>query len=154
MLNNEYKQAFIFIIYNASLYEHSQRTTGNAQLTTKKMKTIILGATTNPARYAYLAAHRLSAAGHEIVNIGIKKGELAGVPIVPAQEPLSDVHTVTLYIGPKLQAQYYDYLVKTKPKRIIFNPGTENQELVSLAEANGIEPVFACTLVLLSTGQY
>lgn len=118
------------------------------------MKTLILGATTNPARYAYLAAHRLSAAGHEIVNIGIKKGEVAGVPIMLPQEPLQDIHTVTLYIGPKLQVQYYEYLIKTKPKRIIFNPGTENQELVSLAEANGIDPVYACTLVLLSTGQY
>jgi len=118
------------------------------------MKTLIIGATNNEARYAYLAAHRLVAAGHEIVNIGIKKGEVAGVPITPPSEPLQDIDTVTLYIGPRLQPQYYDYLIKTKPKRIIFNPGTENQELISLAEANGILPVFACTLVLLSTGQY
>ncbi|MEH6304102.1 CoA-binding protein [Olivibacter sp. CPCC 100613] len=118
------------------------------------MKTLILGATTNPARYAYLAANRLNAAGHEIVNIGIKKGSVAGVNIVPAGAPLPDIHTVTLYIGPKLQPQYYDYLMKTKPKRIIFNPGTENDELATLAKMNGIEPVYACTLVLLSTGQY
>ncbi|WP_134087652.1 CoA-binding protein [Olivibacter sp. XZL3] len=118
------------------------------------MKTLILGATTNPARYAYLAANRLVAAGHEIVNIGIKKGVVAGAEILPPGEPLHDVHTVTLYIGPKLQEQYYDYLMKTKPKRIIFNPGTENEELVALAKANGIEPVYACTLVLLSIGQY
>ncbi|MDX3916462.1 MULTISPECIES: CoA-binding protein [Olivibacter] len=118
------------------------------------MKTLILGATTNPARYAYLAANRLVAAGHEIVNVGIKKGAVAGVDIVPPREPLHDIHTVTLYIGPKLQGQYYDYLMKTKPKRIIFNPGTENDELAALAKTNGIEPVYACTLVLLSTGQY
>lgn len=118
------------------------------------MKTLILGATNNPARYAYLAAHRLVAAGHEIVNIGIKKGEVAGVPIQTVGKPLLDIHTVTLYIGPKLQEQYYDYLIKTKPKRIIFNPGTENEELANLARANGIVPVYACTLVLLSTGQY
>jgi len=118
------------------------------------MKTLILGATNNPARYAYLAAHRLVAAGHEIVNIGIKKGEVAGVQIQPANEPLPDIHTVTLYVGPKLQEQYYDYLIKTKPKRIIFNPGTENEALANLARASGIVPVYACTLVLLSTGQY
>lgn len=118
------------------------------------MKTLILGATTNPARYAYLAANRLVAAGHEIVNIGIKKGAVAGVDIVPPGDPFTDIHTVTLYIGPKLQTQYYDYLIKTKPKRIIFNPGTENDELAALAKANGIEPVYACTLVLLSTNQY
>lgn len=117
-------------------------------------KTLILGATPNPTRYAYLAAHRLTAAGHEIVNIGIKKGEVADVPIQLPAEPLHDIDTVTLYIGPKLQEQYYKYLVDTKPKRIIFNPGTENAQLASLAEANGIEPVYACTLVLLSTGQY
>ncbi|GAA4805088.1 CoA-binding protein [Olivibacter ginsenosidimutans] len=118
------------------------------------MKTLILGATTNPTRYAYLAAHCLVAAGHEIVNIGIKKGTVAGVPIQAAAAPLADIDTVTLYVGPKLQQQYYDYLIKTKPKRIIFNPGTENPELVALAEENGIAAVFACTLVLLSTGQY
>lgn len=117
-------------------------------------KTLILGATTNPARYAYLAAHRLTAAGYEIVNIGIKKGDVAGVPIEAPTTPLTDIHTVTLYIGPKLQVQYYDYLLKTKPKRIIFNPGTENAELVKLVESSDIEAVYACTLVLLSTGQY
>lgn len=118
------------------------------------MKTLILGATNNPARYAYLAAHRLVAAGHEIVNIGVKKGELAGMPILLAAAPLPDIHTVTLYVGPKIQQQYYDYLIRTKPKRIIFNPGTENPALATLAEESGIEVVNACTLVLLSTGQY
>ncbi|QNL50684.1 CoA-binding protein [Olivibacter sp. SDN3] len=117
-------------------------------------KTLILGATTNPARYAYIAAQRLTGAGHEIVNIGIKKGDVAGVPIEAPAAPLADIHTVTLYIGPKLQPQYYDYLLKTKPKRIIFNPGTENAELANLAQSNNIEAVYACTLVLLSIGQY
>ena len=117
-------------------------------------KTLILGATPNPSRYAYFAAHRLTAAGHEIVNIGIKKGDVAGVPIQLPSEPLQDIDTVTLYIGPKLQEQYYKYLIDTRPKRIIFNPGTENEQLAALAKENGIEPVFACTLVLLSTGQY
>lgn len=117
-------------------------------------KTLILGATPNPSRYAYLAAHRLTAAGHEIVNIGIKKGDVAGVPIQLPSEPLQDIDTVTLYIGPKLQEQYYSYLMDTHPKRIIFNPGTENAQLVALAKEKGIDTVYACTLVLLSTGQY
>jgi uncharacterized protein len=117
-------------------------------------KTLILGATTNPARYAYLAAHRLVAAGHEIVNVGIKHGEVAGAVIQPRGEALPGIHTVTLYIGPQRQPEYYDYLIKTKPKRIIFNPGTENSELETLAKQQGIETVQACTLVLLSTGQY
>lgn len=117
-------------------------------------KTLILGATPNPSRYAYLAAHRLTAAGHEIVNIGIKKGDVAGVPIQLPSEPLQDIDTVTLYIGPKLQEQYYSYLMDTHPKRIIFNPGTENAQLVALAKEKDIDTVYACTLVLLSTGQY
>lgn len=120
----------------------------------KQKKTLILGATTNPARYAYLAAHRLVAAGHEIVNIGIKKGESAGVEIQPAGAVLPDIHTITLYIGPQRQPEYYDYLIETHPERIIFNPGTENPELEALAKQHGIEVLRACTLVLLSTGQY
>lgn len=117
-------------------------------------RTLILGATNNPARYAYLAAHRLTAAGHEIVNIGIKNGEVSGVTIQSAGEALPGIHTVTLYIGPQRQPAYYDYIVNTRPKRIIFNPGTENPELEALAQQQGIEVVRACTLVMLSTGQY
>jgi|SRR5690606_278797 len=117
-------------------------------------KTLIIGATPNPGRYANLAAHRLVQAGHDIVNIGIKRGEVAGVPIQPPSDPRHDIHTITLYIGPQIQPQYYQYIVDTKPQRLILNPGTENPELENLARENGIEPVRACTLVLLSTGQY
>lgn|SRR5690606_23952190 len=117
-------------------------------------RTLILGATPNPARYAYLAAHRLVASGHPIVNIGIKRGDVAGMPIQPAGEPLPGIHTVTLYVGPAHQPAYYDYILATRPKRIVFNPGTENPELRALAAAAGIETLEACTLVLLSTGQY
>ncbi|MGB4773930.1 MAG: CoA-binding protein [Daejeonella sp.] len=117
-------------------------------------KTLILGATTNPSRYANLAAHRLVSRGHKIINVGIKSGEVAGVPIEKAEFIHSDVDTITLYLGRGHQQEYYDYILKTKPQRIIFNPGTENEELESLAEKNGIIPVQACTLVMLSTGQY
>lgn len=119
-----------------------------------KKKTLILGATPNPARYAYLAAHKLTAAGHPIVNIGIKKGEVAGVEIEKAEAIYNDIDTITLYIGPPHQSELYTYIISTNPKRIIFNPGTENLELKELAEKNGIETEEACTLVLLSTNQY
>lgn len=119
-----------------------------------KKKTLILGASTNAERYAYLAAHRLKKHGHPIINVGIKSGEVAGVPIERAQTIHSDVDTITLYIGPNNQPDYYDYILKTNPKRIVFNPGTENPALESLARANGIETLEACTLVLLSSGQY
>lgn len=117
-------------------------------------KTLILGATPNADRYAYRAAHMLTAKGHPIINIGIKQGEVANVKIEKPAKPYQDVDTITLYIGPDLQAQYYDYILETKPKRVIFNPGTENSEFKVLLDRNNIEAIEACTLVLLSTGQY
>lgn len=116
--------------------------------------TLIIGASPNPARYAYLAAKMLTEKGHSIVNVGIKAGEVAGIPIEKPSEIHTDVDTITLYIGPHLQPDYFDYILKTKPKRVIFNPGTENDELEALLEENHIEAIEACTLVLLSTGQY
>ncbi len=117
-------------------------------------KTIILGATPDPSRYAYLAANRLKAKGHTIVNVGIKKGEVAGVEIEKPQQIHTDIDTITLYVGPQNQPGLYQYILNTKPKRIIFNPGTENDELEQLASKQGIETLEACTLVLLSIGQY
>ena len=116
--------------------------------------TLIIGASPDPSRYAYLAAKMLTEKGHSIVNVGIKTGEVAGVPIEKPSAIHTDVDTITLYIGPHLQADYFDYILSTKPKRVIFNPGTENDELEVLLKENKIEAVEACTLVLLSTGQY
>jgi predicted CoA-binding protein len=117
-------------------------------------KTLILGATPNADRYAYRAAHMLTAKGHPIVNVGIKQGEVAGVKIEKPNTPYQDIDTITLYIGPDLQVGYYDYILETKPKRVIFNPGTENYEFEKMLDLHGIEALEACTLVLLSTGQY
>lgn len=117
-------------------------------------KTLIIGATPNADRYAYRAAHMLTAKGYDIVNIGIKQGEVAGVKIQKPDQPFTDIDTVTLYIGPDLQPSYYDYILETKPKRVIFNPGTENYEFEKMLDQHNIEPVQACTLVLLSIGQY
>lgn len=116
--------------------------------------TLIIGATPNPTRYAYRAAHMLKSKGHPIINIGIKKGEVAGEEIHLPSQIHTDVHTITLYIGPDTQPGYYDYILQTNPKRVIFNPGTENPELELLLKTNGIQAEEACTLVLLSTGQY
>lgn len=119
-------------------------------------KTVIIGATTNPSRYAYLAAEMLTEYGHEIVPVGIKSGTVFGKNILDiAQRPaITQVDTITLYIGPAHQPEHYDYLLSLKPKRIIFNPGTENPELMTLARAQQIDPLEACTLVLLRSGQY
>lgn len=117
-------------------------------------KTLILGASTNPARYSYLVANKLVRKGFPIVNVGRKTGKVAGEEIEPAEVIHDDIDTVTLYVGPQNQAPYYDYILKTNPKRLIFNPGAENQELADKAREQGIEVVEACTLVMLNTGQF
>ena len=120
----------------------------------EKKKTLVLGASENPARYSNLAINRLTNNQHPVVAIGRKKGMVAGIPIETERIPWDDIDTVTLYLNSRHQQEYYDYILSLHPKRIIFNPGTENEELAALALKNGIRPLEACTLVMLSTGQY
>ena len=117
-------------------------------------KTLVLGASANPARYSYLVINRLHTYHHPIIAIGKREGNVAGVPIVTSQEHIHDLDTITLYLNPTNQKPYYNYILSLKPKRIIFNPGTENEELYRLAKEQGIECQEACTLVMLGTGQY
>jgi len=119
-------------------------------------KTVIIGATTNPARYAFLAARMLREYNHEIVPVGIKDGQVFGKEILDIFErpAVTDVDTVTMYIGPQRQAEHIDYILNLKPRRIIFNPGTENDEFIRRAEEQGIETVEGCTLVMLRSNQY
>ena len=117
-------------------------------------KTVVLGASSNPGRYSYLAVNKLRAFGHPVIAIGKKKDVVDGVDIQDKPSAETGVDTVTLYLNPERQKEYYDYILSLKPKRLIFNPGSENEELEKLAKANGIKPMEACTLVLLSTGQY
>lgn len=116
----------------------------------EKKKTLVLGASTNETRYANIAVHRLVAAGHPVEAVGLRPGHIGEVPIQQGQPALSGIHTVTLYLNPDNQKPFYDYILGLKPTRIIFNPGTENSELVRLVKAQGIETENACTLVLLS----
>lgn len=117
-------------------------------------KTLIIGASTNPDRYAYRAAHNLVSQGHEIIQIGVKDGEVANEPIHTELKSFEDVDTVTLYVGPKHQAAYYDYVIGLKPNRVVFNPGTENMEFFEKLIEAGIDYEASCTLVLLATDQY
>jgi predicted CoA-binding protein len=117
-------------------------------------KTLVLGASDNPARYSYRAVHQLKRHGHEVVPVGIRKGQVAGLAIHTDRPVDADVDTVTLYVGPQNQPAWYDYILDLKPNRIIFNPGTENPELEKLAQERGIRTEETCTLVLLSIGQY
>ena len=120
----------------------------------QQKKTLVLGASENPSRYSYLAIKRLRRHDHPVVAVGRRKGQVDDVPISKEQVPQTGVDTVTLYLNPSNQVEYYDYILNMHPKRIIFNPGTENEELIKRAKENNIQPVMACTLVMLSTGQY
>ena len=121
---------------------------------TGNKKTLVLGASANPARYSFLAINSLRKHQHPVAAIGRKEGRVLDVDIVTEKESLGTVDTVTLYLNSTHQKEYYDYILSLHPKRIIFNPGAENEELYALAKKNGIQPLEACTLVLLSTGQY
>lgn len=117
-------------------------------------KTLVLGASENPARYSFEAVTRLKKFGHEVVAVGRKAAVVAGVQIETEPPAVKEIDTVTLYLNPTAQKPYYDYILSLHPKRIIFNPGTENDELEELAKRIGIASLEACTLVMLNTGQY
>lgn len=119
-----------------------------------KNKTLVIGASEDTSRYSNMAVKRLLGKGQDVVAIGKKTGNISGVDIMIEKAQTDDIDTVTLYINPMHQKPYYDYILSLNPRRIIFNPGTENEELETLAEERGIKAIEACTLVMLSTGQY
>ena len=118
------------------------------------MKTLVIGASANKERYSYKAIHSLVDKSHQVVAIGAKKGMAFDIPIETEKFDFHAVDTVTLYVNPRAQEEYYDYILSLKPRRIIFNPGTENPEFYKILEANNIKYEVACTLVLLATNQY
>lgn len=119
-------------------------------------KTVIVGSSTNRGRYAWLAAQMLTEYGHPIVPLGIKQGQVFGQDILDIRKKpaIEDVDTITLYLSPQNQKSWYRYLLDLKPSRIIFNPGTENEEFEALAREEGVEVMEACTLVLLRSKQF
>ena len=120
----------------------------------KNKKTLVLGASTKPERYAYKAIESLVAKGHSVLAIGQNAGEVSGIKIQTKLIPIKNINTVTLYLNPLRQREYYNYIIEAKPKRVVFNPGTENPQFYQLLQSNGIAVEVACTLVLLATNQY
>jgi predicted CoA-binding protein len=116
--------------------------------------TMVLGASPNSERYSYMATVLLLEKGHDVYPYGIKEGMIQSLPILQVWPSNGSINTLTLYLGPKAQEAYYDEIIALKPDRIIFNPGTENAVLANLANAAHIETIEACTLVMLTTGQY
>ena len=123
-------------------------------MNSKNKKTLVLGGSENPERYSNMAIRLLRKNEIEVVSVGSKKGKVLDVEIMNTPEAFEEIHTITLYVGTKNQNPYFDYILGLKPKRIIFNPGTENDTLRSLAESEGLETEEACTLVLLNLRQY
>ena len=117
-------------------------------------KTVVLGASQNEERYSNMAVKKLVAHNHPVTAIGNKEGIINDIKIIKDNPAINDVDTITLYLNPENQKPYYDYILSLNPQRLIFNPGTENDELEKLAEEKGIKTMEACTLVLLSTNQY
>ena len=118
-------------------------------------KTAVLGASLHPERYSRLAVLRLQEKGHPVVALGIEEGLIGEVPVTTDfPQHIPDLDTISLYLNPKRQKEYYSYILGLHPKRIIFNPGTENPELLAIAEKEGIETIEACTLVMLRLGNY
>jgi predicted CoA-binding protein len=116
--------------------------------------TVVIGASPDPSRYSFLATNKLKRYGHKVYPVGIHEGDINGEPVLTNKPPIENVDTITMYVHPRHQKSWYDYILGLKPKRIIFNPGAENPELQKLAEAQGAECLDACTLVMLSTGEY
>ncbi|APZ47973.1 CoA-binding protein [Polaribacter reichenbachii] len=119
-----------------------------------KNVTLVIGASTNPNRYSNIAIKRLRGKGLSTSAIGLRKGKVLDVDIDDEKVPYTTIDTVTLYLNPKRQEEYYNYIISLKPRRVIFNPGTENMEFIKLLKENNIESEISCTLVLLSTNQY
>src|SRR6218665_1631889 len=117
----------------------------------KNKKTLVLGASTKPERYAFKAINMLTEKGHTVLAIGQKGGEVAGVKIHTKTIPVKNIDTVTLYLNPARQRDYYNYIIEAQPKRVVFNPGSENPEFYQLLELNNIKAEVACTLVLMTT---
>ena len=120
----------------------------------KNKPTVVIGASPNTDRYSYKATISLQQHQQPVYPIGIRSGQINGLEIITDKPVLENIDTVTLYVGPDNQEPWIDYIFSLNPKRIIFNPGTENPEFEALAKSKGIEALEACTLVLLSINQY
>lgn len=120
----------------------------------ERLKTVVLGASTNPDRASYRATLSLARSGEIVIPVGIREGHIGNIPILTNQPDIEEVDTLTLYVGPRHQPGLYDYILSLQPRRIIFNPGTENPELFQMAEERGISAINACTLVMVALNDY
>lgn len=114
------------------------------------MKTIVIGASPKEERFSYKAVSSLTVNGHETIALGLRKGFINNTEIITGKPEIKDIHSVSLYINAERQKEFYDYILSLKPIRVIFNPGTENDEFIEILNENNIETVENCTLVMLA----
>jgi len=117
---------------------------------------VVLGASTNPERYSFQAVQRLAARGYRVIPVHPKYSEVAGVPVTASLSAIQSrpVDTITVYVRPEISSGLADVFFSTTPRRVIFNPGSENPELANRLRQTGIQVEISCTLVLLATGQF
>lgn len=116
--------------------------------------TLVIGASTNPDRYSYMAIKSLVVNKFRVYGVGLRAGKAHGVTISRPFPKISHIHTITMYVGKRNQPFYYDYILSLKPERVIFNPGSENEEFELMLTEKGVEVIHACTLVMLAQGSY
>ncbi len=126
----------------------------NSELLTMQRTTLVLGASNKSYRYSYMAANDLQRNGLDVVLVGRRQGEVNGLPILTEWPNEVAIDTITMYLNTRNQLPYYDDILNSGARRIIFNPGAENGELAQLAIEKGMEVENACTLVMLATNQY
>ncbi len=117
-------------------------------------KTIVLGASPDPLKRAHRVCTKLMEKGHDVLPVGIKEGVIGDQAIITSSENVCEVHTVVIFIRAARQEQWLDYILACKPKRIIFNPGSENDNLIRMALDNGIEVLHECTILMLSSNRF
>ncbi|MGC9344592.1 MAG: CoA-binding protein, partial [Bacteroidales bacterium] len=117
-------------------------------------RTLVIGASPNPLRFSNKMVKSLVRHGYEVIPLGLRKGDILGAEILTGKPDLENIHTVSLYINPDRQKEYYNYIISLAPRRIIFNPGTVNHELIKLAQENNIEAITDCSLIMIAKGIY
>jgi hypothetical protein len=141
-------------VFVTNIKKELKRKTIFAQNIDMPLNTLVLGASPKPERYSFKAVNMLKKFGHPVMALGAREAMIGNTKIIKGFPDFKDIDTITLYLGKKNQLSFYDYILEINPRRIIFNPGTHNPDLISLAEGKGIEVIEACTLVMLSTGQF
>jgi len=116
--------------------------------------TLVIGASLKESRYSNLCVRTLVSGHFPVTAIGLREGSIDETPVQSGYPELNNIHTVSLYLGPENQVSWYDYILKLNPERVVFNPGTENEEFQDVLTNAGIEVIEGCTIVMVKSGTY